>query len=214
MDYVGGAALTLSPLLFGALAAAETLLLHAGPQVVSVLPADLQVSCFGRTLSMARVKANMAGWREIGEAARQMRDAMNASAPAVIMAPGEHLTAHLAFYSGRPKECFALEAREAHNYRLWFEESGGLKGVNAVVLVVNTDDEMESSALAHSYAHYLKRLKTLFDAVEPAPPLVCYTDSRVELGNAIQPEHPALREFFIFRCYGFGGRMAAEPKPK
>lgn len=185
---------------------------HLAPVFVASLPNDFALPVRRDDLNAARLKSSFVGWDEIGAKAREIHDEMNKTAPALIMTPGEHLTAQLAFYSQRPRSCFAVEADEAHNFTIWAKERGGLAGNNAVVIISNGKLNRQFPSVEEKYKTNVKFLKDYFDRVEIAPSLVCYQDGEVGEELGVDISRPRIREFFIFRCYGFKGEPPKSAK--
>ena len=158
--------------------------------------------------SLGRLKQKMTGWPEIGDKVRTLHAEMNAEAPTVIMGKNWHTTSMLAFYGRLPTECFALDAADAHNYELWRQARGGLQGTNAVVVIEKTKPNYKHSRLRKKYDKYHRYLDPLFEKVEPAPSLVFYPDGSMEEVYGIAIPRPRLREFLIFKAYGFKGKLS------
>jgi 4-amino-4-deoxy-L-arabinose transferase-like glycosyltransferase len=164
--------------------------------------------------SLVRVHEKMFGWREIGALAGRVRDEMGGSSRAVVMAGNWHLASMLAFYSGEPREVFAFEERSAGNFEIWRQERGGLRGIDAVAIVEKEKpnkqhEQPDKQHPSHVTKNdkYHRSLDPLFARVEEAPSLIVYPDGTTQeyLGWEVSP--PRLREFLVFRCYGFRGEL-------
>ncbi len=183
-----------------------TLLLHSVPFLARALPGDLKISLGSKQFDTGEAKEYFVGWRELGEKVRRMRDEMNAQAPTVIMAKGEHLTSLLAFYSQRPKECFTYRVSGSHNYDFWIQERGGLTGMNAVVAIFDdANREIPWKSLEEKYRKPLHVLEALFERVEIVPSLACYADGSIEDYLGFDSPRPMMKEYLVFRGYGFKG---------
>ena len=108
---------------------------------------------------------------------------------------------------GRPAQAFALEQQHAHNFELWLKESGGMQGSDAVVVIEKKNPHKLHSRMVKKYDKYHRMLDPLFEEVKPEPSLVAYEDGKIERFWGTTVERPAIREFMIFRCYGFRGQM-------
>ncbi len=183
-------------------------LVQASPFVVMNLPEEISVPFRESPLEVGRPRHEYAGWAELGARARDMRDAMNENNATVIMAKNYHLISSLAFYSERPRECFALEKADAYNYAIWMEQRGGLAGYDAVVVIKKGKPNKDHRTLGRKYDKYHRFLDPLFERVEPAPSLVCYSDGAIEEYWGVDVSRPRMQEFLMFRCYGFKGRLA------
>jgi hypothetical protein len=187
-----------------------TALAHAAPMFVFALPDDWVYPLLPKTATSHRLKQEIVGWRELGDYVGQVREDMNRRHPTVIMAKNWHLASLLAFYSETPTEAFALEAIDAHNFALWMDERGGLKGLNAVVVIKKSKTDYAHADLVAKYDKYHRFLDPLFETVLPTPSLICYEDGSIETYWGIDVSRPRLREFLIFGCYGFKGELAYE----
>lgn len=189
-------------------AAAMTVLLHVAPLLLFAIPDDVAYPLLPDLANSNRLKREIVGVREIGDHVRKIRDEMNEEHPTVIMAKNWHLTSMLGFYARLPQEVFALEEYDAHNYQIWMKERGGLEGVNAVVVIKKSKVHYRHQTLVTKYDKYHRFLDPLFERVEPAPSLICYEDGAIEEYYGYDVSRPRLREFLIFRCYGFKGELA------
>lgn len=191
-------------------ASALTAVAFAAPSFVTRLPDSMGFRSTQDEISIARLKSSMAGWPEIGAVVRRIHDEMSAKGPALVMARGEHLVSALGFYSERPMDCFTLSSGEAHNYSIWMEERGGIQGRDAVVVFTNKKIDQSFNSIEDKYKRSLQYLEPLFERVEIAPSLICYSDGTFgeELSEKIT--RPRIREFMIFRCYGFRGQLASD----
>lgn len=189
-------------------AVAMLALVQSVPLWVMHLPDEINVPFRESPIEIGRPRREYVGWAELGAKAREMRDAMNENNATVIMAKNFHLISLLAFYSERPRECFALEKADAYNYEIWMEQRGGLAGYDAVVVIKKGKPNKDHRTLGRKYDKYHRFLDPLFERVEPAPSLVCYNDGAIEEYWGVDVSRPRLQEFLMFRCYGFKGRMA------
>ncbi|HUT24300.1 MAG TPA: glycosyltransferase family 39 protein, partial [Sumerlaeia bacterium] len=191
-----------------AVCVATTVCAGVGPFLVRALPHSLSLPFRPELVNTGRLRREYVGWREIGTKAREMRDALerDSGTPTAIMADGWHLSSMLAFYSGQPREVFALEEGPAHNFAIWMSERGGLKGCNAVV--VEKSKPQKHSPIGLKVRRRREQLQTQFERVEAAPSLIIHPDGSVSEFSGENITVPRLREFLIFRCYGFSGELA------
>ncbi|MBN1866588.1 glycosyltransferase family 39 protein [Candidatus Sumerlaeota bacterium] len=187
---------------------ALTLLMHLAPLVAFQIRTEREDPLSRpKRWSLARLHEKLLGWREIGALGRRVRDEMNERSPAVIMAGNWHLASMLAFYSGETQEVFALDERSAGNFELWRQEQGGLEGFDAVVVIEKSKPNKQHPSYITKYDKYHRYLDPLFERVEEVPSLIVYPSGKTEeyLGYGVSP--PRLREFLVFRCYGFNGEL-------
>ncbi len=194
-------------------AMALTGLLYLLPAGLAVLPATPEAANeeHGQA-SLGRLAEETTGWREVAAAARAERDDLARTGPAIIFGKKWQVASMLAFYSGVPRECFALEAEYAHNFELWRAERGGLEGASAVVVVEERRPNRARRSLEHKHARDLRFLGPLFDEVEPLPSVVLYADGTSARVASATPERPRVREFLLYRCRGFRGRLHVDPE--
>lgn len=186
-----------------AVVAAANVAIHA----VNLVPMGLVSPVRGKMINTTRLRAEWNGWPEVGKVARELLDKGNRQAPTVIMARDWHLASSLAFYSERPTETFVYYEFDAHNFRLWMQERGNLKGSNAIVFILKSDPNQKHSRLGKKYDKYLRELGPLFEEVRPLPSLVMYEDGTMERYMGVDASRPRLREFLIFGCRGFKGEL-------
>ena len=173
-----------------------------------ISPAPLDAESKYANISLGRLKQKMTGWPEIGNKVRAIHAELNAEAPTVVMSKNWHTTSMLAFYGRLPTECFALDAADAHNYELWRQARGGLQGANAVVVIEKTRPNRKHSRLRKKYDKYHRYLDPLFEKVESVPSLIFYPDGSMEEVHSVSIPRPRLREFLIFKAYGFKGKLS------
>lgn len=165
-------------------------------------------------VSLNRLHVEMTGLLELANLVRGYYESANddpeTGPPTVIMAPNWHLTSLLAFHTGYPRECFALDATDAHNYRLWMAERGDLKGANAIVVIPKSNPNKKHSRLRKKYDKYHRYLNPLFESVEPLPSLVIFEDASMTQTLDASTDPPRLREFLLFHCRGFKGQLHKE----
>lgn len=158
-------------------------------------------------VSTDRLKQEFVGWREVSATARQMRDEMNSENQTVIMAKNWHLASMLAFYSGYPTEVFAFEEGNAHNFDIWRNQRGGLKGYDAVMIVKQSKVDKHYSSMRKKYKKHHKYLDKLFQRVVEAPSLIINKDGSAEKYLGFDTNDQRLREFLVLRCYGYSGQL-------
>ncbi|GAB4318439.1 MAG: hypothetical protein Kow0059_11930 [Candidatus Sumerlaeia bacterium] len=184
-------------------AAGAVALMHLGALALPVMPPSWPLA--------AKALRKSVGWREAGELAARRREALDSAngpaAPALIMGKSWHSASLLAFYSGRPDEAFVLTAADAHNYRFWMNDRGGLAGADAVI-VLEFDSRSNYPTWEAKTARFLNWLAPLFERVEFREALACYRDGRVAPLATVNPLRPVWREFLVFEAHGFRGRLA------
>ncbi|OPZ08281.1 MAG: Undecaprenyl phosphate-alpha-4-amino-4-deoxy-L-arabinose arabinosyl transferase [candidate division BRC1 bacterium ADurb.BinA292] len=160
---------------------------------------------------LAEIKAELLGWEAIGGRVRAERQAMedDSGNRTVIMADNWHLAGPLAFYSAAYGDVFAVVDEDAHNFEIWRQEQGGLKGADAVFVIKKSKPNYKHSKLEKKYDKYHRFLDPLFEDVDAVSSVLVYADdgSTAEY-YGVDVSRPRLREFLIFRCYGFKGRLA------
>jgi hypothetical protein len=124
------------------------------------------------------------------------------------MAKNWHLASMIAFYADLPDDTFVFNAEDAHNYRIWQAERGGLAGANAVVVYEKEDPNRAHGRYAKKYDKYFGILRPLYRLVHEQPSLIVRKDGGFEEYKGALVEAPRLREFLIFRCYDYNGTFS------
>ncbi|MBI1784488.1 glycosyltransferase family 39 protein [Candidatus Sumerlaeota bacterium] len=188
-------------------AAALTGALYLLPLAARAIPPNWKSPYRKEEINAKRLKAEMIRWDEVGAKVRALREEMNAAAPAVIMTADSHLASLLAFHSGLPRECFTISkvAHYSHNFGLWLDQRGGLRGSDAVFVFTHPQRKESPAQEAKSQAELIEKLQLCFDRVERATPVVCYADGTVGPPEGSDKTRPRLKAFLLYRCYGFRG---------
>lgn len=182
-------------------------LAHLAIQFINYIPAGIRSPVWGDMVNSDRLKAEWTGWPEIGKTARELLDEANESNKTVLMAPDWHLASSIAFYSERPEQCFAFVDFDAHNFKMWMNEEGGIKNVDAIVFFQKSDPYKQHSRPGKKYDKYLRELDPLFHGVKPLPSLILYADGSAERYWGVDVTRPRYREMLIFHGSRFRGNL-------
>lgn len=179
-----------------------TLLMHAAAAALPIIPVSWPL--------VDRIHAKSTGLTKLAERVRlqfETLDAANGDTSAMIMGKSWHSASLLAFYSERPRDTFVYVDADAHNFRFWMKDRGGLAGADAIVVLEFTSQKNFATWHEKTWTANLY-FSELFESVEFLEALACYQDGAVARLITVNPTRPVWREFHIFRCRNFQGRLA------